>query len=135
MKGRRCPVCVYISLSGVCAGQRYVITVCCNLFSFARIISLSKADFQSLCVFDVEEGEWRVGGCFLLSAPDSIPSGQPRVCPSLLFFMLHVNKREEFPARGLIPLSSWPGNNRNLFTPKIAMSAISRGGAAVCSCV
>lgn len=67
-------------------------------------------------------------GGFLLSAPDSIPSGQPRVCPSLLFFILRVNKREGFAARGLIPLSSWPGDNRNLFTPKIAVSAVSRGG-------
>lgn len=75
------------------------------------------------------------GEVSLLSAPDSIPSGQPRVCPSLLFVMLHVNKREEFPAPGLIPLSSWPGDNRNLFTPKIAALAIGRGGAAVCSCV
>lgn len=77
-----------------------------------------------------------MGGCFLLSAPDSIPSGQPSVCPSLLFFMLHVNKREEFAARGLIPLSSWPGGNRNLFMPNNSQCRPSvGGGAAVCSCV
>lgn len=37
-------------------------------FSFACIISLSKADFQSLCVFDVEEGGCGVGGFPSLSS-------------------------------------------------------------------
>lgn len=125
LKGQRCPVCVYISLSGVCAGHR-------NLFLLLALYHFQRRIFSPrVCVMLRKEGGGRggdCGGCFLLSAPDSIPSGQPGVCPSLLFFMLRVNKREEFPARGLIPRSSWPGDNKNLFTPKIAASAISRGG-------